>query len=100
MKKQSKNKRNMLLVVCVIVFAMLFVVFGPLRSRIFQLSIVRNVSDKIDFIVNTKRLKIPDDALAFSVYDMDANTYLFYEGGRSVANCCKPVKTFCHRLCT
>lgn len=78
MKKQSKNKRNMLLVVCVIVFAMLFVVFGPLRSRIFQLSIVRNVSDKIDFIVNTKQLKIPGDALAFSVYDMNAKTYLFY----------------------
>ncbi len=80
MKKQSKNKRNMLLVVCVIVFAMLFVIFGLLRNRIFQSSIVRNVSDKIDFIVNTKQLKIPDDALAFSVYDMDANTYLFYEG--------------------
>ena len=45
MKKQSKNKRNMLLVVCVIVFAMLFVVFGLLRNRIFQSSIVRNVSD-------------------------------------------------------
>lgn len=80
MKKQSKNKRNMLLVVCVMVFAMLFVVFGLLRNRIFQSSIVRNVSDKIDFIVNTKQLKIPDDALSFSVYDMDANTYLFYEG--------------------
>lgn len=80
MEKQSKNKRNTLLIVCVMVFAMLFVIFGLLRNRIFQSSIVRSVSDKIDFIVNTKQLKIPDDALAFSVYDMDANTYLFYEG--------------------
>lgn len=36
MEKQSKNKRNMLLVVCVIVFAMLFVIFGLLRNRIFS----------------------------------------------------------------
>lgn len=31
--------------------------------------------------MNTRELKIPEDALAFSIYDMNNQKYLFYEGG-------------------
>ena len=80
MHKHHKNRGKALFIAGFIVLAVGIVAFGLFRNRIVQSSLFRSVSDKIDFIVNTKQLKIPDDALAFSVYDMDANTYLFYEG--------------------
>ena len=80
MNRLHKNRRNVLLIVGFIVLAVVVVAFGLFKNRILQSSLFRSVNDKIDYIFNTKDLKIPDDALAFSVYDMNANNYLFYEG--------------------
>jgi len=38
------------------------------------------VYKKIDFQLSTNELNIPQDALSFSVYDIEQGEYLFYEG--------------------
>lgn len=76
-----KSKRKITLIVGAIFLAVLFGILGLFKNRIFQSSLFRNVQDKIDFVVNTRELKIPEDALAFSIYDMNNQKYLFYEGG-------------------
>lgn len=79
MKKKIRN-RIILFFGCLFLTSILVIVilYGKkiMRSRFFS-----DFNDKVDFIINTKDLKIPEDALAFSVYDLKENRYLFYEGG-------------------
>lgn len=44
--------------------------------------------------MNTKDVKVPEDALAFSVYDLDEGKYLFYEGGKQLPSVASLAKLF------
>ena len=44
-----------------------------------------NIYKKIDFQLSTNELNIPQDALSFSVYDIEQEEYLFYEKVDSIS---------------
>ena len=49
---------------------------------------------KVDFQLNTKELNIPQDALSFSVYDIEKEEYLFYEGDSQLPTVASLAKLF------
>lgn len=77
----KKHKRKIFLIIGVILLVFCFVLLNLRGYRILQSRTFRKFYDRIDFKIDTKELKIPEDALAFSVYDIDKEKYLFYEGG-------------------
>lgn len=77
----KKHKRKLFLILGVILLAFCLFLFNLRGYRILQSRTFRKFYDRIDFQIDTKELKIPEDALAFSVYDMNKGKYLFYEGG-------------------
>ena len=77
----KKHKRKIFLIIGVILLVFCFVLLNLRGYRILQSRTFRKFYDRIDFKIDTKELKIPEDALAFSVYDIDKGKYLFYEGG-------------------
>ena len=86
------NKRKKFLIKLSIILIIFFSVFFLFKNRIFQSRIFRSLNDRADFILNTKDVKVPEDALSFWVYDIDEEKYLFNEGGKqgpSVASLAK-----------
>ncbi|MDU5970750.1 MAG: serine hydrolase, partial [Finegoldia magna] len=77
----KKHKRKIFLIIGVILLVFCFVLLKLRGYRILQSRTFRKFYDRIDFKIDTKELKIPEDALSFSVYDIDKEEYLFYEGG-------------------
>ena len=77
----KKHKRKLFLILGAILLVFCFFLLNLRGYRILQSRTFRKFYDRIDFKINTKELKIPEDALAFSVYDMNKGKYLFYEGG-------------------
>ena len=49
---------------------------------------------KIDFQLSTNELNIPQDALSFSVYDIEQGEYLFYEGDSQLPTVASLAKLF------
>ena len=79
--KRNPRKRTVMLIGAIACLIIVFACVGLFKDRIAYSSIFRTFSDKIDFVVNANKLKIPEDALSFSIYDMDNKNYIFYEGG-------------------
>lgn len=77
----KKHKRKIFLIIGVILLVFCLGVLKLRGYRILQSRTFRKFYDRIDFKIDTKELKIPEDALSFSVYDIDKEEYLFYEGG-------------------
>lgn len=77
----KKHKRKLFIILGVIVLVFCFVLLNLRGYRILQSRTFRKFYDRIDFKIDTKELKIPEDALVFSVYDINKGKYLFYEGG-------------------
>lgn len=65
------NKRKKFLITLSIILIIFFSVFFLFKNRIFQSRIFRSLNDRADFILNTKDVKVPEDALSFWVYDID-----------------------------
>lgn len=78
--KKVKNKRKVIFIIGAIVLVFLLAILGLYKNRIFKSRTFRKFYDRIDFALDTKELKIPEDALSFSVYDINKDKYLFYEG--------------------
>ena len=75
-----------ILIIILLTLAALF------KNRISQSRYYRSLYDKVDFVINTKDVSIPEDALSLSVYDINNKEYLCVEGGGqlpSVANLSK-----------
>lgn len=92
MKKNNKGKK--FLTMGFILLLILLGIFGLFKNKILESRVYKNLYDKVDFIVNTKDVKVPEDALAFSVYDLDEGRYLFYEGGKQLPSVASLSKLF------
>lgn len=78
MKKHRTYK--IVLKILLIPFVVLVFAVGLYKTGVYRFDFVKAMYKKIDFKMTTKALSILKDALAFSVYDMEQEKYLFYEG--------------------
>ena len=92
--KRNPRKRTVMLIGAIACLIIVFAFVGLFKDRITYSNIFRNFSDKIDFVVNANKLKIPEDALSFSIYDMDNKNYIFYEGGGQLPTIASLAKLF------
>lgn len=76
------KKKKKFLITIFIIIVILVSSFFLFKNTILQSRVFRIINDRLDFIVNTKDVKVPEDALSFSVYDIDEEKYLFNEGGK------------------
>ena len=79
MKKSRRFLKKISIFVSVLLIA-LIVVVGLHKTGIYRFDFVRDFYKKISFQLTTTELNIPQDALSFSVYDIENDEYLFYEG--------------------
>ena len=85
MKKNRKYKKIKIIMVFTTVLLMAFVaVVGLYKTGIYRFDFFKDVYKKIDFQLSTNELNIPQDALSFSVYDMNRVNIYFT---REIANC-------------
>ena len=75
--KKLKKLTLSLLVLLIALSAILLILY---KKGIYRFNFVKQIYKKIDFNLDSKELKIPEDALSFSVFDIDKKEYLFYEG--------------------
>ncbi|WP_276864759.1 D-alanyl-D-alanine carboxypeptidase family protein [Anaerococcus tetradius] len=91
---ETNNKSKRFLTIGLILILILFGIFSLFKNKILESRVYKSLSDKVDFIVNTRDVKVPDDALAFSVYDLNEGKYLFYEGGKQLPSVASLSKLF------
>ena len=69
-------------------------VVGLYKTGIYRFDFFKDVYKKIDFQLSTNELNIPQDALSFSVYDIEQGEYLFYEGDSQLPTVASLAKLF------
>lgn len=95
MKKNRKYKKIKIIMVFTTVLLMAFVaVVGLYKTGIYRFDFFKDVYKKIDFQLSTNELNIPQDALSFSVYDIEQGEYLFYEGDSQLPTVASLAKLF------
>ena len=67
---------------------------GLYKSGIYRFDFLKDLYRKIDFQLSTNELNIPQDALSFSVYDIEEEEYLFYEGESQLPTVASLAKLF------
>ena len=80
MKKKRKKYKKIIMIFVIILFIIPVAMIGLYKTGICDFDFFKNVYKKIDFRLNTNELNISQDALSFSVYDIEQGKYLFYEG--------------------
>ena len=93
MKKHRKCKKIIIAFVTVLFIAFVAVI-GLHKTGIYRFDFLKNIYKKIDFQLNTNELNIPQDALSFSVYDIEQEKYLFYEGDSQLPTVASLAKLF------
>ncbi|MGY3775837.1 D-alanyl-D-alanine carboxypeptidase family protein [Helcococcus sueciensis] len=88
------KKKKKFLITIFIIIVILVSSFFLFKNTILQSRVFRIINDRLDFIVNTKDVKVPEDALSFSVYDIDEEKYLFNEGGKQLPTVASLSKLF------
>ena len=58
----------------------LIVAIGLYKTGIYRFDFLKDIYKKVDFQLSTNELSIPQDALSFSVYDIEQEEYFIYEG--------------------
>ncbi len=81
-------------VLVIMLFVSFFVALGLYKTGIYRFDFLKNAYKKIDFKLNTNELSIPRDALSFSVYDIEQEEYLFYEGDSQLPTVASLAKLF------
>ena len=95
MKKNRKYKKIKIIMVFTTVLLIAFVaVVGLYKTGIYRFDFFKDVYKKIDFQLSTNELNIPQDALSFSVYDIEQEEYLFYEGDSQLPTVASLAKLF------
>ena len=96
MKKRKKYKKHkkIRVVLVTMLFVSFFVALGLYKTGIYRFDFLKNTYKKIDFKLNTNELSIPRDALSFSVYDIEQEEYLFYEGDSQLPTVASLAKLF------
>ena len=93
MKKHRKCKKIIIAFVIVLFIAFVAVI-GLHKTGIYRFDFLKDIYKKIDFQLNTNELNIPQDALSFSVYDIEQEKYLFYEGDSQLPTVASLAKLF------
>ncbi len=93
MKKHRKYKKVIMAFVTVLLIALVAAI-GLYKTGIYRFDFFKDVYEKIDFQLNTNELNIPQDALSFSVYDIEQGEYLFYEGDSQLPTVASLAKLF------
>ena len=70
MKKHRKCKKIIIAFVTVLFIAFVAVI-GLHKTGIYRFDFLKDIYKKIDFQLSTNELNIPQDALSFSVYDIE-----------------------------
>ena len=93
MKKHRKCKKIIIAFVTVLFIAFVAVI-GLHKTGIYRFDFLKDIYKKIDFQLSTNELNIPQDALSFSVYDIEQEEYLFYEGDSQLPTVASLAKLF------
>lgn len=93
MKKHRKYKKIIIAFVTVLFIAFVAVI-GLHKTGIYRFDFLKDIYKKIDFQLSTNELNIPQDALSFSVYDIEQEEYLFYEGDSQLPTVASLAKLF------
>ncbi len=93
MRKHRKYKKVIMAFVTVLLIALVAAI-GLYKTGIYRFDFFKDVYKKIDFQLNTNELNIPQDALSFSVYDIEQGEYLFYEGDSQLPTVASLAKLF------
>ena len=93
MKKHRKYKKVIMAFVTVLLLT-LIVAIGLYKTGIYRFDFLKDIYKKIDFQLSTNELSIPQDALSFSVYDIEEGEYLFYEGDSQLPTVASLAKLF------
>lgn len=67
---------------------------GYTKQGFIRFDFLKDIYKKIDFQLSTNELNIPQDALSFSVYDIEQEEYLFYEGDSQLPTVASLAKLF------
>ena len=92
MKKHRKCKKIIAFVT--VLFIAFVAVIGLHKTGIYRFDFLKDIYKKIDFQLSTNELNIPQDALSFSVYDIEQEEYLFYEGDSQLPTVASLAKLF------
>ena len=98
MKKHRKCKKIIIAFVTVLFIAFVAVI-GLHKTGIYRFDFLKDIYKKIDFQLSTNELNIPQDALSFSVYDIEQGEYLFYEGDSQLPTVASLAKLFVIDYC-
>ena len=71
MKKHRKCKKIIAFVT--VLFIAFVAVIGLHKTGIYRFDFLKDIYKKIDFQLSTNELNIPQDALSFSVYDIETS---------------------------
>jgi len=96
MKKHKKSKRykKIIVVLVTILFVSFFMALALYKTGTYRFGFLKDFLKKVDFQMNTNELNIPQDALSFSVYDIEQGEYLFYEGDGQLPTVASLAKLF------
>ncbi len=78
MKKHRKCKKIIAFVT--VLFIAFVAVIGLHKTGIYRFDFLKDIYKKIDFQLSTNELNIPQDALSFSVYDIEARRIFILRG--------------------
>lgn len=93
MQRYKKHKKRIVILITTL-FIVLITAVVLYKTGIYRFDFLKDVYKKIDFMINTNELSIPQDALSFSVYDIEQGEYLFYEGESQLPTVASLAKLF------
>ena len=70
MKKHRRCKK-LIIAFAIMVIIIFTAAIGLYKSGIYRFDFLKDIYRKIDFQLSTNELNIPQDALSFSVYDIE-----------------------------
>ncbi|WP_455126510.1 hypothetical protein, partial [Ruminococcus sp.] len=93
-KRRSRKYKKIIIIFVTMLFISLAAAVGLYKTGIYRFDFLKDVLKKVDFQMNTNELDIPQDALSFSIYDIEQEEYLFYEGDSQLPTVASLAKLF------
>ncbi len=93
-KRKKKSRKKGRIIIVIVLLIVLVTAIGLYKSGICRFDSLKDIYKSIDFKMNTNELNIPQDALSFSVYDIQQGEYLFYEGDSQLPTVASLAKLF------
>lgn len=74
-KRRSRKYKKIIIIFVTMLFISLVAAVGLYKTGIYRFDFLKDVLKKVDFQMNTNELDIPQDALSFSIYDIEQEEY-------------------------